>query len=135
MKDIVMKRSSEIRHNTPHPVTLFGVIVPWSQDFGEGRASDFKLTCASGAEFFILADENWRPVLTRHCWEDVKVIGLLNMSNMTLVPRKIFPKGSPGKTENVIDIHAWKAREAVKKLGKSVAELVLVYAAVFAVMS
>lgn len=121
--------------NVLTPVTLFGVIVPWNNSTGGERTSDFKLACASGVEYFIVADEKWRRVLSHYCWADVKIKGLLNAANMTLVPQRVFPKGPTGERENVIDLAAWKRRDLVKKLARNVAELVLVPAAIFAVMS
>ena len=147
----ILKRSEEKNENRSHPllkdtsggysenvltpVTLFGVVVPWTKSMGDGRTSDYKLACSSGVEFFIVADSEWRQVLSHYCWEDVKVKGLLNVSNMTLVPQKVFPKGPTGERDNVIDFAAWRGRDLVKKLTKNVTDLVLVPAAVFAVMS
>jgi hypothetical protein len=147
----ILKKSNEKQNESRHPlngnvgrgysenvltpVTLFGVIVPWNRSMGDGRTSDFKLACASGVEYFIVADAEWRSVLSHYCWEDVKIKGLLNASNMTLVPQKVFPKGPTGERENVIDLAAWKGRDLVRKLTKNVTDLVLVPAAVFAVMS
>jgi hypothetical protein len=116
-------------------VTLYGVIVPWTKPMADGRTSDYKLASVSGFEYFIIADAEWKAVLSRHCWEEVKVKGLLNVSTMTLVPQKVFPKGPTGERDNVIDLSAWKGRDFVKKLTHGVADLVLVPAAVLAVMA
>ena len=117
------------------PVTLSGVVVPWVKTLNDGRDSDYKLACASGIEYFIVADQEWREVLAQYCWEDVKVKGLLNVSNLTLIPQRVFPKGPTGERENVIDLAAWKGRDFVKKLTKNVNDLVLIPAAVIAIMA
>ncbi len=117
------------------PISLSGVVIPWSKALSSGRNSDFKLVCSSGLEYFILADPEWRDVLSWYSWEEVKVIGLLNVSNMTIIPQKVFPKGPTGEKENVIDLAAWKSRDFVKKLVKNVNDLVLIPAAVCAVMA
>jgi hypothetical protein len=116
-------------------VTLFGVIIPWSPSPSDKREEEFKLACESGLEYILVADSEWRNVLSNYCWQDVKIKGLLNISNMTLVPRKIIPKGPKGEKENVIDMAAWKGQDLVRKLAKNVVDLVLVPAAVYAVMS
>ena len=117
------------------PISLSGVVIPWSKELREGQNSDFKLVCSSGLEYFIVADSEWRDILSWYSWEEVKVIGLLNVSNMTIIPQKVFPKGPTGEKENVIDLAAWKSREFVKKLVKNVNDLVLIPAAVCAVMA
>lgn len=129
------ERPQRFTENALTPVTLSGVIAPWNRSLGQGRASDFKLVAYSGLEYFIVADPEWREVLCRYCWEEVKVIGLLNVSNMTLIPQKVYPKGPTGEKENVIDLAVWKSKELVKKLIKNVNDLVVVPAAVFAMMS
>lgn len=115
------------------PVTLFGVLVPWSKVIGPGRISDYKLACPSGAEYFLVADSEWREVLSHYAWEEIKVKGLLDVSDMTLIPQKVFPKGPTDERQNVVDI--WKGRDLVGRLGKTLTELIFVPAAVFAVMS
>jgi hypothetical protein len=120
------------------PVTLSGVVTPWSQVLAGGRSVDYKLVTNGGLEYFIVADSEWRGVLSMYCWEEVKVIGLLNVSNMTLIPQKVYPKGPTGEKEKVIDLAEWKSEEfvrKVKKMVKTVSDLVLVPAAVMAVMA
>jgi len=63
----------------------------------------------------------------------VKVIGLLNVSNMALIPQKVHPKGP--EIENVIDLVSWKSEELVKKLVKNVKDKTVISAAVLAVLS
>lgn len=118
------------------PVSLSGLVIPWSQPLSSGRDSDFKLVCSSGLEYFIVASESeWRDVLSWYSWEEVKVIGLLNVSNMTIIPQKVFPKGPTGKKENLIDLAAWKSRRLVKKLVKNVNGLVFIPATPCAAMT
>lgn len=130
----VLERSQGYTENILKPVTLSGVISPWNKSLDGGRRSDYKLVSYSGLEYFIVADSEWRDVLSRYCWEEVKVIGLLNVSNMTLIPQKVYPKGPTGEKENVIDLAAWKSKSLVKKLIRNVNDLVVVPAAVWAVM-
>jgi hypothetical protein len=121
--------------NVLTPISLSGVVIPWSKEIRKGQSSDFKLVCSSGLEYFIVTDSEWRDILSWYSWEEVKVIGLLNVSNMTIIPQKVFPKGPTGEKENVIDLAAWKSREFLKKLVKNVNDLVLIPAAVCAVMA
>jgi hypothetical protein len=107
------------------PVKLAGVVVPWSKPISVKRSSDFKLVCSSGAEYFIVADWKWRDVLSSCSWQEVKLIGLLNASHMTIIPQKIIPRGPAGEKDNVIDLAAWKSHEFVKKLVKHVNNLVV----------
>ncbi len=113
--------------------TLSGVLTPWAKKLTGGRTSNYKLISHSGVEYFIVAGDEWREVLSTYCWEEVKVIGLLNVSNMMLIPQKIYPKGPTG--ENAIDSASWKRREFFKKLVRSVNDLVVIPAAVYAVLA
>lgn len=115
-------------------VTLNGVLVPWVKSLNDGRESEYKLVCSTGVEYPILADQDWKSVLPKFCWEEVKVKGLLNMANLTLIPQKVFPKGPTGERENVIDLADWKNRRHIKKMAKSLTELVLIPAAIVALM-
>lgn len=127
----VSEQSKGYSENTLTPVTLSGVVAPWTQSLSNGRMSDYKLVSYSGLEYFIVADDEWRELLTTYCWEEVRIIGLLNISNMTLIPQKIFPKGPSG--ENVIDLASWKSKQLAKRLIKNVNDLVVIPAAVWAV--
>lgn len=115
------------------PVNLSGVVAPWSKNLNGGATSDYKLVSYSGIEYFIVADREWREVLSAYCWQEVKVIGLLNVSNMTLIPQKVHPKDPEG--ENVIDLVSWKSEELVKKLVKNVKDNAVIPAAVLTVLS
>lgn len=129
-----LERSKGYTKNVLRPVTLSGVLTPWNKSWGGGQTTDHKLISYSGIEYFIVADSEWREVLSRYCWEEVKVIGLLNVSNMTLIPQKVYPKGPTGQKEKVIDLAAWKNNSLIKKLIRNVNDLVVVPAAVWAVM-
>lgn len=128
-----LPRESRFSNNKLTPVTLSGVVVPWSKQVSFGTESDYKLVCASGLEYFIVADSEWRNILTWYSWEEVKFIGLLNHANMTLIPQKVFPKGPTGEKEKVIDFKDWKHREIIKKVVKNITDLVGVPAAIWAV--
>ncbi len=117
------------------PVTLFGVVIPWTSFMPDGRTSHFKLACAGGAEFFIVADEEMLQVLSQYSWENVKVKGLLNVSNMTLLPQWIYPKGPTGEQNSVIEMATWRGREFIQKMTKNVTDLVLVPTFVCSTMS
>ncbi len=129
----VSQPSKGYSENILTPVTLTGVVAPWKETLSSGRTSDFKLICHSGLEYFIIADDEWRKVLSTYCWEEVRVVGLLNVSNMTLIPQKVYPKGPTG--ENVIDLASWRRKEIVSKMVQKINDFVVVPAAVFAVMA
>jgi hypothetical protein len=131
-----LARSSKgYSENILTPVKLRGVVVPWIKALSGGRESEFKLVCASGLEYFFVTDPELKNVLSKYIWEEVKVIGLFNISNMTLIPQKVFPKGPRGEMENVIDLAAWKSRDLVKKLVKNVNDIVVVPGVVLAVIT
>lgn len=110
---------------TQKPVSLSGVLVP-RRKLKNGWTSDYKLACSSGLEYFIEADAEWREQLSYLSWEEVRVIGLLNVSDMTLIPRKVFRNGPKGERENVIQLAAWKGRDLMTKLVTRANELVFV---------
>lgn len=127
------KPSRGYSDNVLTSVTLTGVITPWNNGASTTRLSEYKLVCMSGLEYFLVADDEWRGVLSWYSWEEVKIVGLLNTSNLTLIPQRVFPKGPKGEKESVIDLALWKSREAIVKIAKNLNELVLVPAAVLAV--
>ncbi len=113
------------------PVTLSGVVAPWTESLSGARTSDYKLISNNGLEYFIVANREWREVLSTYCWEEVRVIGLLNIANMTLIPQKVYPKGPTG--ENVIDLASWRSKKFVKKVFKNLNDLVVIPVAAYAV--
>ncbi len=121
--------------NVLTPVNLPGVVVPWRRELKGGKESDYKLVCSSGMEYFFVADKEWRGVFSWYSWEDVRVIGFLNLATKTIIPQRIFPKGPKGEKENVIDLAIWKSREAIKKAVKNTNDMVVIPASVLAVMS
>ncbi|HEY8270040.1 MAG TPA: hypothetical protein VIG33_04080 [Pseudobdellovibrionaceae bacterium] len=129
------KPSTGSMENILTPVNLSGIIVPWNKALGSGRESDFKLVCSNGHEYFMAADSEWRQTLPTYCWEEVKVIGLLNLSNMTLIPQKIFPKGPRGEMENLVALARGRGQVLARKLVKNINDLVIVPAAIWAVMA
>jgi hypothetical protein len=130
----VIEPTKRYDENILTPVTLSGVLAPCNQGLVCERSSDYKLVSYSGHEYFLVADNEWRAVLSRYCWEEVKVIGLLNVAKMTLIPQKVYPKGPTGEKENVIDLAAWKSKEFIKKMARSVNDLVAIPSAVSAVI-
>jgi hypothetical protein len=132
MKQLTSQGYSE---NILTPVTLSGVVVPWAKIMKHGKESDYKLVCASGVEYFFVTDSEWRKVLSFYCWDEVKVVGLLNISNMTLIPQKVFPKGPTGEREKVIDLVSWKSRDAVRKIIKNINDWAVVPAAAWATIA
>lgn len=120
------------------PVRLSGVVVPWIKSLSERRESEFKLVCSSGLEYFFVVDADWKKVLAEYCWQEVKVVGLLNINNMTLISQKVFPKGpliSRSEMENVIYLAAWRTRGLIRKLVKNLDKQVVVPVAVLAWMT
>ena len=120
--------------NNLTPVSLTGLIVPWSKRVGRTGTSDYKLVCSSGLEYFIITDHEWREVLANHSWDQVTVIGKLNLTDMSVLPEKILPKGPNEKRGDVIDLAARKGRPFVQKLVKNLNDLVLVPAVICAMI-
>ena len=108
-----------------NPITLSGVVVPWSSKFYDGTESNFKLVCLSGLEYFFATDEEWVKVLNWYSWEEVKVIGLLNTTNLTIIPQRVFPKGPTGEREKIIDLSEWKSRLGVTQVAKNLGDLII----------
>lgn len=114
------------------PMSLSGVIVPWSKALSGGQESDYKLVCSSGLEYFIIADSEWQDVLSWFSWEDVRVKGLFNTSNMTLIPQQILPKNPNGSKENLLPLPRPKLKVMAENLSRGFHELVAVPAAMLA---
>ena len=128
----VSEPSKGYSENVLTPVTLSGVVEPWAENMSGGRASDYKLISTSGLEYFIVADDEWREVLSTYCWQEVRVIGLLNASNMTLIAQKVYPKGPKG--ENVIHLASWRRKQIASKMVQKINELVVIPVTVWAFM-
>ena len=137
MKDTKNAYSSQNHksENILTQVTVYGVVIPQTITVGNTNAADFRLVAASGVEYLIVADSQWREVLSQYRWLEVKVKGLLNIANRTIVVQRVFPKGPTGERNNVTDLADWKGRDLIKKLTKNVSDFVLVPAAVFAVLN
>ena len=123
------------RENRLSPITISGFIVPLEKTLSDGICSKYKLACGNGSECFIIENSEVRDVLSLYCWKEVKIVGLLNKSNMTLIPQKVFPQGPGGEWSNVIDFSLWKDQNFKRKLLNKINELVVVPAAVFAVLA
>lgn len=111
-------------------VNITGVVIPWKRKLNDGASSDYKFVCASGLEYYFVSDENWSNVLSWYRWEEVKVIGLLNTSDLTLIPQKVYPKGPTGGREKVIDLAKWKSRVNINQVSKNLNDLVVMPATV-----
>ncbi|MGZ3745058.1 MAG: hypothetical protein ACXWRE_08855 [Pseudobdellovibrionaceae bacterium] len=129
------KASERGNENILTPVNLPGTVVPWSKALSNGRESDFKLMGPDGPEYFIVADAEWRGILSFYCWEEVQVIGFVNRTNRTLIPQKIFLKGQRGEVESILDLTLEKNRELRKKLIRNLNDLILIPAAVWAMLA
>lgn len=127
------KPSSGSSQNVLTSVTLTGVIVPWSKKVRGVHNTEYKLVCKNGHEYFLTADDQWRRVLSWYRWEDVRVVGLLNSSNMTVIPQWVFPKGPKSSKANVIDFALWNNRKAIKKWVKKINDSILLPVAAFAI--
>ena len=123
------------RENRLSPITISGVIVPWEKTLSDGSHSEYKLACGNGTEYLIVENSEVRNILPLYCWKEVKIVGLLNKSNMTLIPQKVFPRGPDGESSNVIDFSLWKNQNLRRKVLNKINELVVIPAAVFAVLA
>jgi hypothetical protein len=125
------------RKNLLTPVTFSGVLIPWSQILPDGKVSEHQLITSHGLEYWILEDSEWKEILHQHCWKEVKIVGLLNASQTTLIPQRIYLKGPAGEAEKLIDLADWKRQELLKQWKKKLKtfnDLVLIPAAVMALM-
>ena len=111
------------------PISLFGLLITNSKG-----AFEYKLVCSSGHEYFIVADAKWRKILSGYVWEEVKLIGLLDTSDMTIIPQRIFPKGPADDKKRVVSRITLKGRDLLLKFASNVNELVLTPVAICAVM-
>lgn len=129
------KSPNRYSENKLTPVALSGVVVPRTKVFGDRKDPDFKFVSASGFEYSIVADNEWSHLLSIYSWEEVKIVGLLNLTNMTLIPQRVFPKGPTGDRENLTEFAAWKGRNLAKKLVEKINDLVVVPAAALAAVA
>lgn len=122
-----LKVVNDSRHseNRLTPVTLSGVVVPCELGF--------KLACSKAIEYSLEADPEWEEILATYVWEEVKVKGLLNLNNMTVVLQRVFPKGPSGDRGNIIDFATRKTRELMQKVNLN--DCVLVPVAVLSVLN
>lgn len=122
--------AGQYEENRLTPVTLSGVIVPWDESESSSGEFEYKLVCASGLEYFVIANPYWRDILSWYRWEEVGIVGLLNIANMTIIPQRVFPKGPKGEKDNVLDIALWKGKQLAKKMASNVNGLIVLPAAV-----
>lgn len=121
------------RQNKLIPIKLSGVVVPSRRKLTEGTDCRYMLVCSGGLEYYFVTSENWSNVLSRYVWEDVKVIGLLNTSDFTLIPQKIYPKGPTGELEKIVDLARWKSQFSINQVTASPSDLMRIPAAAEAV--
>ncbi|WP_413577768.1 hypothetical protein ACLVWU_04850 [Bdellovibrio sp. HCB290] len=123
------------RENRLSPITISGVIVPWEKTLSDGSRSEYKFDCGNCTEYLILENSEVRDVLPFYCWKEVKIVGLLNRTNMTLIPQKVIPQGPGGESTNVIDFSVWKNPKLKWQVLNKINDLVVIPAAVFAVLA
>lgn len=116
--------------NKERLVTLTGTVVPWYE--GTTRNAEYKLECETGIRYLFVADEEWRKILSFYKWEEVKVTGLLNPANRTVIPHRVTPKNSDGQRESALDLAFWRSKEAISKLAQNINDLILLPIAVLA---
>ncbi|MGZ3722679.1 MAG: hypothetical protein ACXVA9_07115 [Bdellovibrionales bacterium] len=115
-------------------VTLSGVVTPQLRKIGAARASEYKLVCADGSAYFLVADAKWRRVLSQLSWLEVRVVGLLNPSNRSLIPEKVLPKGPKGERGNA-GVALTGVGDLLKNFTKTAGDLAFVSAAVWALIA
>jgi hypothetical protein len=115
--------------NNLSTVSLSGVIVPWTRILGRGRVSAFKLVSNNGLEYPIVPAPEWKDVLSCYSWEEVRVFGLLDSDDLSLIVMRVFPKGPKGEKDFLIDLLSRKGRDLVSKVKKGVNDLILAPAA------
>lgn len=130
-----VKGEGNFAENLLTPVNLLGVVVPSGLKPTGVKDSHYKLVRPNGIQYFLVANREWRGVLSRFTWEEVRVIGLLNTETKTIIPQKVFPKGPKGEKESVIDLAIWKGRETIKKAIANINDMVAMPAAVLAVLN
>jgi hypothetical protein len=96
------------------PVTLQGVVLRK----GDGTVERYGLACASGIEYSVIADDEWRGLLSQYAWEEVKLEGLLYHGDRTVIPQRVFPKGPSGGRRGVTELVVRKARDVLDKAAK-----------------
>ncbi len=114
-------------------ISQTGVLIPWTKRLGDS-ISEYKFVCKDGFEYFILADSDWREALAWYSLDEVKIIGLLDISKKALIPQKILPKNLFRDHESLQETLRRKGKEIFKKLVHSAHELVFIPAAICAMM-
>lgn len=95
------------------PIAVRGVLVPWDEEVDVNESSDFKVITSSGTEYFLLTNHDWKLVCNEFSWRNVRLKGLLNIKNMTVVPEEITTDDPEGSKAKVIPIK--KVKEKLKK--------------------
>lgn len=116
------------------PISVTGMIVPWEKSWSNGKKTHYKLACNNGLDYIIAENSEVHDVLPLYCWREVKVVGLLNTSNLTLIPQKVIPKGPNDQSSNLVDLSAWKKLKMKRELYDKINELVVVPVGVLALL-
>lgn len=95
------------------PIAVRGVLVPWDEKVDVNESSDFKVITSSGTEYFLLTNHDWKLVCNELSWRNVRLIGLLNIKNMTVVPEEITTDDPEGNKAKIIPLK--KIKEKLKK--------------------
>ena len=135
MKQLIQNNSKIQRENHLTPVKLSGVILPWLKTLEPNQVSHFKLVGSSGCEYFFVPDPEWKKVLQQYQWKEVKVIGLYNIANRSLIPQKIYPVGPTEEFIPIAEAENEQRRNLVKKWVRNLNDWVVVPVAVWALMA
>lgn len=95
------------------PIAVRGILVPWDEEVDVNESIDFKVITSSGTEYFLLTNHDWKLVCSEFSWRNVRLRGLLNIKNMTVVPEEITTDDPEGSKAKVIPIK--KVKEKLKK--------------------
>jgi hypothetical protein len=114
--------------------SLLGTIEQYIKILHDGPP-EFKLVCPDGNEYLIIPTSSLKESLQQYSGKKVKVFGMLNRSNNTLLLQKIFIKDLNEDQNNMIDLQVYKRRQLLKKIARTVNELVIIPIAVLAVLA
>lgn len=110
--------------NPLSPISIVGIIEPCEQLY--------KLIDGEGIEHLIVSSSRVDNVLRLYCGKEVKIIGLQNKSDGTLIPQKVLPSDPSSK---VIDLSLWKNKKFKRSVLNKINEFVVIPLAVLAVLA
>ena len=90
------------------PITLKGIIVPWHKEIEKNVYTDFKIMEKSGAEYFLLTNEEWKNVCLHFLWESVKLKGLFDRAKGCVSPEEINSKDPDSNRAKLIPIKSMR---------------------------